>query len=60
VIDGADRPTMQSVPLCGPEVVARRVERLNLAAGSPIWRPPFATRARANMIAAAEQQAHRA
>jgi len=34
--------------------------RVNLAAGNPIWRAPTATRALANLIAAAEQQARRA
>ena len=31
------------------------VERVNLAAGAPIWRPPIATRALANLIDAAER-----
>ena len=75
MIDVAERTTMQSVPLCGPKVVARLeaigvrrlsdlrgqdpfdlMERVNLAAGNPIWRPPIATRALANLIAAVEHQ----
>jgi hypothetical protein len=35
------------------------MERVNLAAGHPIWHPPMATRALDNLIAAAERQAHR-
>ena len=35
------------------------LERVNLAAGYPIWHPPMATRALENLIAAAEHEAHR-
>lgn len=34
------------------------MERVNLAAGHPIWHPPMATRALENLIAAAEHEAH--
>jgi hypothetical protein len=34
------------------------MERVNLAAGDPIWRPPMATRALENLIAAAEDEAN--
>jgi hypothetical protein len=34
------------------------MERVNLAAGYPIWHPPMATRALENLIAAAEHEAH--
>jgi hypothetical protein len=34
------------------------MERVNLAAGHPIWHAPMATRALANLIAAAEHEAH--
>jgi hypothetical protein len=33
------------------------MERVNLAAGNPIWPPPMATRALENQIAAAEHEA---
>jgi len=41
--------------LCGedPEDL---MERVNLAAGAPIWRPPMATRALANLVAAAQRE----
>ena len=32
------------------------MERVNLAAGTPTWRPPIATRALANLIDAAEHE----
>jgi hypothetical protein len=32
------------------------MERVNLAAGAPVWRPPIATRALANLIDAAERE----
>jgi hypothetical protein len=32
------------------------VERVNLAAGAPIWRPPIATRALMNLIDPAERR----
>ena len=32
------------------------MERVNLAAGAPIWRPPIATRALTNLIDAAEHE----
>jgi len=66
---------MQSIPMCGPRVVARLeaigvrrlaglrgedpfglMERVNFAAGHPIWHPPMATRALANLIAAADDE----
>jgi hypothetical protein len=34
------------------------MERVNLAAGFPIWQPPMATRTFENLIAAAEHEAH--
>jgi hypothetical protein len=34
------------------------MERVNLAAGYPIWHPPMATRALENLIAAAQHEAH--
>jgi hypothetical protein len=34
------------------------MERVNLAAGYPIWHPPLATRALENLIAGAEPEAH--
>jgi hypothetical protein len=33
---------------------AELMERVNIEAGRPIWRPPMATRALSNLIAAAE------
>jgi len=41
--------------LCG-EDAEELMERVNLAAGSPIWRPPIATCALANLIDAAERE----
>jgi hypothetical protein len=41
--------------LCG-EDAEDLMERVNIAAGSPIWRPPIATRALANLIDAAERE----
>jgi len=41
--------------LCG-EDAEDVMERVNLAAGAPIWRPPIATRALANLIDAAERE----
>jgi len=32
------------------------VHEINIAAGRPIWRPPIATRAMTNLIAAARQE----
>jgi len=32
------------------------IERVNLAAGAPIWRPPIAIRALADLVAAAERE----
>ena len=32
------------------------MERVNVAAGAPIWRPPIATRALTNLIEAAEPE----